>query len=354
MRVLFDALGSTEFSGGMRLHSTEIVRTWCELFPSDQIHVLTGQWAKQEFADTSAVVHVWPNENPLMRAVGQLAETARLGMRVQADAVVSLSPVVSPFVGRRLSVCFEHDWRHLRRPEEFGIAQKLYRTLWAMSTKWSDVVVCISEKAQLETKTVNASANTVVIENGRDHARRWGDISPVLDSRLIGGIVTFGHHNNKRPELVIQAISGIVEELPGDMQLVVLGARGEYASELEALAKQCGVSSRVALPGFVNSAEYEAIVRSAACVVMASTDEGFGLPIAEAEYFGIPAIVTRDSGMEEIFADYVLVCDPQPARIGEELLRALGGSHQKREGEGWRWRDAVAELRQVISSKILN
>lgn len=347
MRVLFDALGSTEYSGGMRLHSSEIVQSWSEEFPNDEIAVVSGDWAKKDLGEYTSQIWTWPNDSPVSRSIGQMFITAILARKWQADAVVSLSPIVTPFVRNSPTVCFQHDWRHIRRPEEFPVRQKVYRTLWKWSASWADATACISKKAIEETLSVSPNANVRLIENGRDHARRWG----VTGARAFkdASIVTFGHHNNKRPDLVIKAFSLVKRRLPADAKLYVLGARGEWKKALEGIASMHGVSRDVVFPGFVDEAEYQRIVSTAGCIVLASTDEGFGLPIAEAEYFGIPAVITSDSGMEAIFQDSALVSSPNPDALGDAIAIAIKRPRKTLGECRWKWSDCVRQLREVVS-----
>lgn len=349
MRVLFDILGSTALSGGMRLHSTELLRAWCEQFPSDEVSVVAGAWAKDDFASLPMRVIYWPNESVLGRATGQLLVTPLAGMFGRVDYVVSLSPIVSPLVPSPRAVCFQHDWRHKKNPDEFPVHQRAYRRLWERSAAHALVNVCISEKAATETQKYVEGSKTVVIENGRDHARRWPATSSQSARRHI---TTFGHHNNKRPELVIR---GLAEAGTGltDVALVVLGARGSYAEDLSALAASLGLRDRVSFPGFVEDSDYQMFVSTASAIVLASSDEGFGLPIAEAEFFGIPAVVTSDSGMAEIFGDFAIVAQPSAERIAEALVKAMNSERSAR-GAGTQpssWLQTAGRLRAFLATQ---
>lgn len=348
MKILFDALGSTERSGGMRLHSTELVRAWIEQFPGDDVLVISGAWAKMDLAPFGAKVTAWPNEGAIGRAAGQLIASPLLGAIRGVDAVVSLSPIVSPIVPRSRSVCFQHDWRHKRNPHEFPRFQRVYRWLWEWSAANAGVNICISEKTKQETLRFVPSAQVKVVENGRDHAHRWAATrAPVAQPTIL----TFGHHNNKRPELVIEAFALVRSDLPVNTRLVVLGARGAYANDLYQRSATLGVQSLVDFPGFVSSQEYERLVSSASTIVMASSDEGFGLPVAEAQYFGIPAIVTSDSGMTEIFGDYPFSAEPDASSLGVSLVEALNAPEavtSKGAASMWRWRDAAQSLRSHL------
>lgn len=321
MKLLFDVLGSTEESGGMRLHATQIISAWSLQFPEDELVVVGPKWASESFDELSNVsVRQWPNEHVISRFVGQVFVTAIQCLISRPQRVISLSPIVSPLVTRSRSICFEHDWRHKKVADEFGFGQHMYRKLWELSAARAGAVVCISEKAERETLVHVRGARTVVIPNGYDHARLWRHIG----LRTLGQqkIVTFGHHNNKRPELVIEAFA-TMERGQRHVALTVLGAKGEYREALRRRTVDLGIQDEVDFPGFVTSAEYERVISSAHVVVLASSDEGFGLPVAEAQYFGIPVIVTTDSGLVDIHGDSVLAAEPMPVALSRVLDGAL-------------------------------
>lgn len=346
MKILIDAMGATQFAGGMTLHAREIILSWREEFPQDQLTVVAGPSLADylsSYPDISVVR--WQNESVIWRSPGQLLVTYLTSLRKQADAVISLSPIVSPLVSARKSACFQHDWRHLKNPEEFSLLNKIYRKLWVLSAKTAGINFCISDKAAEETLEVAPSARTIVVENGRDHARRWEHIKPTDQKNPY--LITFGHHNNKRPEMTIEALSLLPEEF-AHYKLVVLGARGQYAQELQALAQAHGVLDRIIFPGFVEDPAYEELISASSVLVMASSDEGFGLPAAESEYFGIPTVVTSDSGMQTIF-DGLFVADPNPSALAQQLEAAIrAGVSQQGAADQWSWAKAVRAIRTSL------
>lgn len=345
MRVVFDVLGSTERSGGMRLHSTEIIKAWTRLWPDDDVTIVGPKWAFVEFSSRTQV-RVWENESAIRRSLGQLFGSWRVAHKADADVLISLSPIVSPFY-RGTTVCFQHDWRHKLNPYEFPLIQRLYRRLWEISARHASFNACISGKAVEETSQLIPSSTTVLIENGWDHGRTWNVSAPTDEG---GHLVTFGHHNNKRPELAIAALAELRKDRENATRLVVLGARGEYAEELRAIAEHHGVDDAVDFPGFVSENEYQRIVSTAAGVVMPSTDEGFGLPVAEALFLGIPAIVTDDSGMLEIFGDAVTTAAPEAGSLALAIQEALSNPSDGRQGSGemTTWDSAATRLRDAI------
>jgi glycosyltransferase involved in cell wall biosynthesis len=349
MKVLIDILGSTKESGGMRLHATEVILAWARVYPADELIVIGPKWASETFRDNRTIsVRRWPNERVASRAIGQLIYTAVQAVLVRPVRVVSLSPIVSPFVPSKYAVCFEHDWRHKKVPAEFGVAQQLYRKLWDISAARAGTVVCISEKARDETLSHVSGARVVVIANGRDHAGRWKNArSRDSEQRTI---VTFGHHNNKRPELVIDAFARMLDRQVQDLTLIVLGAKGQYRSALHERTERLGIARFVKFPGFVSREDYEEIVSSANAVVMASSDEGFGLPVVEAQYFGIPVIVTTDSGLADIHGDSVRTADATASALELALESALlDGRMDVALNSGKNsWDDTAKSLRAVV------
>lgn len=350
MRILFDALAATKRSGGMELHAREMIRAWVESFPEDDISVVGGSSFNSSLEAIDGLTrYTWPNESILLRAPGQVLVEPIIGKVAGADAVVSLSPIVSPLARRGRSACFQHDWRHLVNPSEFSSLQKAYRRLWAYSAARAGVNVCISEKAERETLQVAPLARTVVVENGRDHARRWVTSgSGSLDGKYV---LTFGHHNNKRPDLVLDAFSLLDSRDFEEARLVILGARGALAQSLRDQAGRLGVADRVDLPGFVSDSSYQKYVSHASAIVLASTDEGFGLPLAEAEYFSIPAVVASDSGVSSLFPA-AHVAEPTAAEFARMIEIAVANVKSDAPPIAWGWADAASATRAALISHL--
>jgi glycosyltransferase involved in cell wall biosynthesis len=342
VKVVIDTLGSPSSSGGMRAVASLIVSVWAEDHPEDQLVVLGNPWVVQEFAQHRQVTtRVWA-EGGWRRVIGQWVVAALVLRREHATGLISLSPVVSPLAPGSRRVCVAHDWRHLDRPEEFGRFQRLYRRSWRYSAQHAGAVVAISTKTQAETLAIAPRANVVLIEHGRDQVTRWPTGAPTRADRPI---LTFGHHTNKRPDLVLQAVA----TLPPDDRppLIVLGASGSLAASLRDLSSQLHVD--IELPGFVDDSTYRGLVRSAGVVVLASSDEGFGLPVTEAEQLGIPVVTTDDNGLAELHGPTLIACRPEPQALADGLQVAL--SRGKSAGTvpvGRTWSDAVADYRRVV------
>ncbi|TFB96810.1 glycosyltransferase [Cryobacterium adonitolivorans] len=353
MKILIDALGAPASSGGMRLYVDAVVRGWEEAFPDDQLTLLGGRWVDDIFGDHPRLkVVVWPNDFVGARMIGQIAVSALVMFATRSEAVISLSSLVTPFVSKRRRVCVVHDWRHVKNPLEFGAAQLAYRRLWNLSVRHAGTVVGISAKTHAETQEIVPGSHGVVVENGRDYVRFWEKVegSTAPEEKRI--ITTFGHFANKRPELVLDALALLADEV-GSLQLVVFGATGEYRESLRQRATDLGILDSCLFPGFVEQAEYERFIQRSSVIVLASSDEGFGLPVAEANFLGIPAVVTTDSGLAEIHHQGLVEATPDAASLAEALTYALSGHVPRADVSAVQtWADTASGLRDATARSL--
>ena len=342
MKIAIDALGAS--TGGMQLYARELVAAWTESHPEDALLLVGYDWL-EELRAPNVLVAVLPG-GLVPRALGQWVGSGLLARFWGADALLSVSPVVSPLFPPMARFCVVHDWRHLTRAEEFGSAQRLYRRGWGWSVAHAAVAFQVSNKTDRETRTHLPRATTMVVSEGRDHARRWAVDIP---ARPEPHILTFGHFVNKRAGLVIEAMASVVSRHP-DLRLVVLGARGDEAERLRAVARRFGIEGAVNLPGYVEDLEHRSLTASAAAVVLASSDEGFGLPVCEANFLGVPCVVTSDSGLEEIHEGRVLVADPSAESLAVVIEAALVASRRTWREQQESWATHAEMVRSAIQT----
>lgn len=348
LTLVVDALNAPAESGGMRTYAESLVGAWHSApgASRDRLIVHGPPWISEAFAGLPGVECRIAPATRAGRLTAQWFRTAAIFHSEGADAVLSLSPVVTGLVPREVRACVVHDWRHLRRPEEFSRAATLYRKLWLPSIRSAGAVFAISEKTARETVEQAPGARVHVVRNGTDHLQANHDTVTPLETEGRPLVVTFGHRRHKRPELVIDAVAQIIADTP--CELVVLGADEDYAGELMTRGHNLGLSGSLRVPGFVSDEEYRAFMRSAHVVVIASTDEGFGLPVVEAAGAGAHVVVTTDSGLGEIHEELVLVAEPSTRALALAIARCVGQPRRARLTQTWAWRDAVSEMRRWI------
>ncbi|MEI8237906.1 MAG: glycosyltransferase family 4 protein [Actinomycetota bacterium] len=99
-------------------------------------------------------------------------------------------------------------------------------------------------------------------------------------------------------QVLARAMARLRHEVPG-IRCVIAG-RGTYLPELQTHIDVEGVSDIVQLAGFVPDDELRSLLREAACVVIPSLYEPFGIVALEGMAAGAPTIVARTGGLAEI------------------------------------------------------
>jgi glycosyltransferase involved in cell wall biosynthesis len=95
--------------------------------------------------------------------------------------------------------------------------------------------------------------------------------------------------------LIIRAMDSI----PQDVKLVVVGKKQAYANQVIAEIERLGLSDRVIFLKDIPFSDLPAIYQLAAVFVYPSYYEGFGIPVIEALYGGIPVVAATGSCLEE-------------------------------------------------------
>jgi glycosyltransferase involved in cell wall biosynthesis len=74
---------------------------------------------------------------------------------------------------------------------------------------------------------------------------------------------------------------------------------GDMARQMIERGAEFGISEHVSFAGFARGAELSSLFRTADLFVMPSVSEPFGLTCVEAMSFGLPVIVSKQSGVNE-------------------------------------------------------
>jgi glycosyltransferase involved in cell wall biosynthesis len=89
-----------------------------------------------------------------------------------------------------------------------------------------------------------------------------------------------------------------------DVRLELVG-EGDARRQNEELARQLGVAERVSFAGYVPREQIAARYAAAHAFVLPSYNEGMSVATLEALAAGLPAVITRTGGAEELVADGV-------------------------------------------------
>lgn len=198
-----------------------------------------------------------------------------------------------------------------------------------------------------------------VVPLGLDHAL----FRPVAPHRTPWPYVLFvgSEHPRKNLEAVLRAVA-LLKARPehADLRLVKVGAPGDGEAPFRArtarLVEELGLQREVVFVGEVPDADLPGWYAGAACLVLPSRSEGFGLPPLEAMACGCPAVVSSAGSLPEVTGGAALVVPPeQPGELADAVagLLASGPLRHRLRARGLRraaefsWERAARETVQV-------
>lgn len=131
---------------------------------------------------------------------------------------------------------------------------------------------------------------------------------------------------------LIEAYAKLRSEIKDAPELIIVGKKGwQYEAILEAPEKY-GITSYVRFLDFVPDEDLGALYQQAACFILPSLYEGFGLPILEAMKNNCPVITSNVSSMPEVGGDAAVYVDPNNViDITTQLKRVLEDTTLRKE-----------------------
>lgn len=209
-----------------------------------------------------------------------------------------------------------HDLRNLSQLAAFPKRFAARATLKSAFLR-AAAVLTVSEAVAVEVRHQFKGVQPIAIHHGADHL-------PVLPRRADANarVLFFGHLEKRRnPELLLRALAE--ERTLPDVHFVGR-PKGDYAEHLAALAHKWGVANRIEIRGPVPESELPTLFACAACLVIPSLVEGFGIPAVEALRARLPLAVADTPALREATPDTTPTFDPaDPAACAAAITAAL-------------------------------
>lgn len=253
----------------------------------------------------------------------RLPVLARLKRWDVLHSLASLAPVrtVTP------AVITVHDVAlfHVRTVKSVATAGT--RMLIQTAGRHADAVIAITQTARDDVAAaLDIPANRIhVVHNGAGHRRR---LTPAPEDevraryelkpgrRVVLCVAAMRPRENQ--ELLVRAL----RMLDDDVLLVLCGHPERYADQLEEVAEELGVASRLRIAGYVAEAELEALWRIAGCAAFPALAEGFGLTILEAMQRGVPVACSDIPALRELGGLVPRYFDPHDVAAAARTLQA--------------------------------
>jgi glycosyltransferase involved in cell wall biosynthesis len=158
-------------------------------------------------------------------------------------------------------------------------------------------------------------------------------------------VVFAGRHiPEKRVPAIVPAMAALRRGAP-DLRCVIFGD-GPDRPVVRRLVHDLDLDEVVSVPGFVHPAEVEKALRTAACMILPSRREGYGMVVIEAASVGTPSVVVRDedNAATELVEEGVngfIASSASPEELAASIARAIaGGMELRRSTAAWFARNA--------------
>jgi glycogen(starch) synthase len=189
-----------------------------------------------------------------------------------------------------------------------GLPGEINSVEWWLTYQAREIIACSRFMVREVVQGFELPADKVhLVPNGVD-VERWSRVENhsiaghSIASHSIEGerlVIAWGRiQYEKGFQVLARAMSALRLRVPG-IRCVIAG-RGTYLPELQTQIDMEGVSDLVQLAGFVADDELKALLARAACVVIPSLYEPFGIVALEGMAAGAPTIVARTGGLAEI------------------------------------------------------
>lgn len=188
-----------------------------------------------------------------------------------------------------------------------------------------------------------------VIYNGISSDNRTGYVHKEEPVVMFMGRVTF----QKGPLYFVQAAKLVLDKVPNCR--FILAGTGNMLEEAIYQVKQLGMEDKFSFPGFLNGIEMQEIFKTVSVFVMPSVSEPFGIAALEAVNFGVPVIISKQSGVSEVlrntlqfdFWDKISFADMIVNSLDHPELRQELVYNSQKEVSGITWEIAGAKVKEI-------
>jgi glycosyltransferase involved in cell wall biosynthesis len=352
MRVGLDLLflvpGET---GGRETYARELIRAMRSAAPELELVAFVNRQAGAALARELAedvvpvVLPVSARSRPQW-AVGELALVSLAARRTRVQLVHAMANFAPPWGSFRRVVTI-HDLQYRATPELLSRpGRSATHALVSLAARTAHRIIAVSAagRDEIVAGLGVAPERIDVIPNGVRPAR----------AQAASGDLRERHHLGRRPVALTVATNVPHKNLPVlfealasmDAQtrpVLMLAGHGTDNASLRERAAAAGVAQDVRLLGGCSPEQLDALYALAACLVLPTLHEGFGLPVLEAMARSLPVACSDIPALREVGGVAALYFDPRAprqvaARIGEligdrslaERLREQGRAQASR------------------------
>jgi glycosyltransferase involved in cell wall biosynthesis len=315
MNILITAISSATGPSGICRHAYSLVCCAISHHEISQVTVVVGKWQEIYFTNLFKIedkklrlITIDIPNNTVSRNLWYLRNLPILAMAVNAD-IIHLSfpvPVRRNMLYGSLVVSL-HDLYPYDHPDNFGFPRVIFnRVFLQQCLNEADFVVCVSETTLSLLKLRFpwfVRRKSLVVHNSVNISSAVRT-SPIPEGRPFFLMIA-QHRSNKNIPMALEAFQGLLQEEKIDCQtlLLVVGNVGPETATIESMIKRSALERSVKLVNGLADEELRWLYKKSELVLVPSSTEGFGLPVAEGLLYGSRVVCSDIPALREVGGD---------------------------------------------------
>ncbi len=285
------------------------------------------------FSDNITPLKVWPSaRHPYLwkywfdQALPKIFRKYKPDLFISTDGMLSLNTHVP-------TILVVHDLAYIEFPHHIPrLTFEYLRHYTPKYLKKASSIITVSKfsKGDIMNKYGVASERIHVVPNGAsdNYTPISEDKRESVKSRLTAGNEYFIYvgsiHPRKNVGMLLKAYDKLRAENICDHKLLIVGRHAWKTGETSNMYKSMKFKDDVIFTGSMGQDELPEVIGAADALVYPSLFEGFGIPVLEARYAGVPVICSERSSLPEVGGKQAIYFDPGSADdIAEALIRFL-------------------------------
>jgi glycosyltransferase involved in cell wall biosynthesis len=340
MNLLITAISSATGPSGICRHAFNLAR--CAASRGEmQVTLALGMWQERYFRNSFdlealkvSVIPVNISNDAFARNMWYLGELPKLADEVVADIVHLSFPVPIRRCSIRCPVVVSlHDLYPYDEPNNFGFPRVFFnRVFLHQCLNEVDCVACVSEitLSRLKGRFPRFAHRKSVVVHNCITIGSSEPVSPVgLHSKFV--LMVAQHRANKNILLALKVFDELLQRKSIDQGtlLLLIGNQGQETAAIRALIEKRSLEASVKLIDGVTDGELRWLYENCEFLMVPSSMEGFGLPIAEGLYCGSRIVCSDIPAFREIGGDachyFDLHARSDSSAMIEAVRKALSG-----------------------------
>jgi glycosyltransferase involved in cell wall biosynthesis len=362
LRILIDYRSALRQRTGVGEYAHHLAKALCRLDPDNPVTLFSSSWKDRLSPDAvpGASTIDWRIPVRVLNfAWHRLGWPPVETLGAAADVVWSLHPLLMPSRDAA-QVVTVHDLYFLdHREATTREVRRDYQALAGTQVRRADGVIANSEYTRgLIEGRLGVPRDRITVCYPGAPPWRVREEPPIAGPILHVGTI----EPRKNVNALIKAYLALAAAHPETPALVFAGrvespfrtlVAGEPQSEL--------FRTRVKFLGYVSAQERLRLYREASMLVIASSDEGFGLPALEAMTIGLPVVAARRGSLPEVLGDAGMLVDTDDTAalssamqrlVSDDELRRTQAAKGVSRARHFSWDDAAGRLRTAFDEAV--